>query len=68
MRDSMLIAGIAFALLAVGLRPWGNHGLWLAFLGFMLVRAAAMAWTAKRITRRGQWVAAADHQAGEPAS
>ncbi|SFL03274.1 multidrug resistance protein, MATE family [Rhodanobacter glycinis] len=68
MRDSMLIAGIAFALLAAGLRPWGNHGLWLAFLGFMLVRAAAMGWTAKRIARRGEWVTAADHQAGEPAS
>lgn len=56
MRDSMLVAGAAFALLATGLRPWGNHGLWLAFLGFMLVRAAAMAWTARGIARRGEWM------------
>jgi len=67
MRDSMLLAGTAFALLASGLRAWGNHGLWLAFLGFMLVRAAAMAWTARRIARRGEWVVAADRTANESA-
>jgi len=68
MRDCMLLAGIAFALLAAGLRPWGNHGLWLAFLGFMLVRAAAMGWTARGIARRGEWMVAPDHTADEPAA
>lgn len=57
MRNAMLLAGTAFALLATGLRPWGNHGLWLAFLGFMLVRAGSMAWMAQRITLRNAWVA-----------
>lgn len=57
MRNTMLLAGMTFALLAAALRPWGNHGLWLAFLGFMLARAAAMAWTARGITRRDEWIA-----------
>ncbi|MEO7068224.1 MAG: MATE family efflux transporter [Rhodanobacter sp.] len=56
MRDAMLLAGVIFVLLAFGLRSWGNHGLWLALLGFMLVRAAAMAWLAQRIANRGGWV------------
>lgn len=67
MRDSMLVAGTAFALLAIGLRPWGNHGLWLALLGFMLVRAVAMALTARNIARHDGWIAAAGRTAGEPA-
>ncbi|WP_017463607.1 MATE family efflux transporter [Dyella ginsengisoli] len=58
MRDTMLFAGAAFLAMAVVLHPLGNHGLWLAFLGFMAVRAGAMAWMARRIARRGGWVAA----------
>ncbi|HWU77211.1 MAG TPA: MATE family efflux transporter [Rhodanobacter sp.] len=57
MRDTMLLAGAIFTLLAFGLHGWGNHGLWLALLGFMLARAVAMAWVARRIARRGGWVA-----------
>lgn len=59
MRNAMLLAGAAFVLLATILHPLGNHGLWLAFLGFMLIRAAAMIWMARRIARRGGWMAAA---------
>lgn len=62
MRDSMLIAGLAFALLAIGLHAWGNHGLWLAFLGFMLVRAVAMAWSARGIAIHGGWVSTTGHR------
>lgn len=58
MRDTMLLAGAAFLALAIALHPLGNHGLWLAFLGFMAVRGGAMAWMARRIARRGGWVAA----------
>ncbi|MEP7185639.1 MAG: MATE family efflux transporter [Rhodanobacter sp.] len=61
MRNTMLLAGIVFALLVAGLHPWGNHGLWLAFIGFMLVRAATMAWTARSITRRNEWMLTTDH-------
>lgn len=56
MRNTMLFAGAAFLALAVALHPLGNHGLWLAFLGFMAVRAGAMAWIARRIARRDGWV------------
>lgn len=56
MRNTMLLAGIVFALLAVVLQPWGNQGLWQAFLGFMLVRAAAMAWAARSISRKNAWM------------
>lgn len=59
MRDTMLFAGVTFVLLAFGLRSWGNHGLWLALLGFMIVRALAMAWMARRIAHRHGWVALA---------
>lgn len=58
MRDTMLVAGAAFLALAIALHPLGNHGLWLAFLGFMAVRAGAMAWMAQRIARRDGWVTA----------
>ena len=57
MRNAMLLAGVVFVVLASGLRGWGNHGLWIALLGFMLVRAGAMAWIARRIALRGGWVA-----------
>ncbi|HET7300053.1 MAG TPA: MATE family efflux transporter [Oleiagrimonas sp.] len=56
MRDSMFVGAVAFALLAWWLRPFDNQGLWLAFLGFMVVRAAGMAWLAWRIQRRQGWV------------
>lgn len=63
MRDAMLLAGTAFVLLVLALRGWGNHGLWLAFLGFMLVRAAAMAWMGWRIALRGGWLGAVTNSA-----
>jgi MATE family multidrug resistance protein len=58
MRNAMLSAAIVFALLAAALRPLGNHGLWLAFLGFMLVRGAIMGAMAWRIGHgTGGWLA-----------
>ncbi|MCF6217898.1 MAG: MATE family efflux transporter [Gammaproteobacteria bacterium] len=35
------------------LQPWGNHGLWAALMLFMVARGAAMAWSFRRLTRRG---------------
>ncbi|MDN5924988.1 MAG: MATE family efflux transporter, partial [Xanthomonadales bacterium] len=58
MRNAMLIAAAIFALTAWGLRPWGNHGLWLAFLAFTVARGGIMAWMAWRITRRQAWMIA----------
>jgi multidrug resistance protein, MATE family len=56
MRNTMLIAAAFFAICALLVHPLGNHGLWLAFLGFMVVRGSAMAWMAYRISRRGGWM------------
>lgn len=59
MRDTMLLSAAAFALLAVTLRPLGNHGLWLALLGFLAVRAASLGALAWRLTRARRWIPAA---------
>jgi len=58
MRDTMLAGALVFALLAWLLHPLGNHGLWIAFLAFMLARGAGMAWMARCISRRGGWMPA----------
>lgn len=56
MRDCMLLAAAGFVVLAWLLAPWHNHGLWSAFLGFMALRAAVMAWAAHRISRHRGWI------------
>lgn len=58
MRNGMFAASALFALLALLLRPLGNHGLWLAFLAFMAARGTIMAWLARRIQRQGGFVTA----------
>lgn len=43
MRNAMLLSLLVYLGLAWALVPgWGNHGLWVAFLGFMLARAATL--------------------------
>lgn len=49
MRNAMLLAVVLCAPLAWLLQPLGNHGLWLAFLGFMLVRALCLLPATKRL-------------------
>lgn len=58
MRDTMLVGAVVFALLVWLLHPYGNHGLWLAFLAFMAVRALAMGWMTWHIHRRHGWMPA----------
>ena len=56
MRNAMLASvmiALPFAWMASGL---GNHGLWLAFLGFMGLRAVTLGWVGWRLQRRGAWV------------
>lgn len=60
MRNCMLFAAAGFAFLAWLLAPLHNQGLWLAFLGFMLLRAATMVWSARRIGNRHGWIPTAD--------
>ena len=56
MRNAMLWSAAGFAALAWLLRPLGNHGLWLAFLGFTALRGGLMAWIAIVLARRNAWV------------
>lgn len=52
MRNSMLISSIFFIILAALLiPPLGNHGLWLSFWIFMLMRAVTMGWQFPTIGR-----------------
>lgn len=56
MRDAMLLS-LALALpLAWLLRGLDNHGLWLAFLCFMLMRGLCLAAQALRLQRRNAWI------------
>ena len=56
LRNSMIVAVVSFAILAFGLRPLlGNHGLWLAFSLYMLIRAGALGLNWGKVTRRAQW-------------
>ena len=52
MRNGMLIAAAAFWLFCEALVPaLGNHGLWLAFMGFLTLRAITLALWLPRIDR-----------------
>ncbi|MNE97599.1 DNA-damage-inducible SOS response protein [compost metagenome] len=54
----MLLALLPGLALGWWLQPLGNHGLWLAFLGFMLLRSLSLAVYAYRLTRADRWFAA----------
>lgn len=55
MRDAMLISVLLALPLAWWLRDFGNHGLWLAFLAFMLLRSLCLGVYAYHLTRHDQW-------------
>jgi len=38
------------------MRGFGNHGLWLAFLGFMALRAVTLGWVGWKLNQRGKWI------------
>jgi len=59
MRDAMLLALALSLPLGWLLRDFGNAGLWLAFLAFMLMRSLILGVFFWRIERRGGWVPAA---------
>jgi MATE family multidrug resistance protein len=59
MRDTMLFAALAVYLPAwYLLRPFGNHGLWLAFTLFLGARGVAQWWVLRRLDRSGRLMAA----------
>lgn len=55
MRNSMLLAVGLTLPLGWLLQGLGNHGLWLAFLSFMLMRGVCLGVLAQRLQRRGAW-------------
>lgn len=58
MRDAMLVALALAAPLGWALSGLGNHGLWLAFLTFMLLRGICLGLLAWRLNRRDAWFGA----------
>lgn len=56
MRNSMLLS-VALALpVAWWLRDLGNHGLWIALLTFMALRAVSLGLIAVELERRNRWI------------
>ncbi|AYC34484.1 MATE family efflux transporter [Pseudomonas cavernae] len=55
MRDAMLIAVLLALPLGWLLQGLGNHGLWLAFLAFMLIRGLSLGAFAWRLSRADAW-------------
>ncbi len=55
MRNGMLLAVALTLPLSWLLQGLGNHGLWLAFLSFMLMRGVCLGVLAQRLQRRGAW-------------
>ncbi|MBA1199448.1 MATE family efflux transporter [Pseudomonas plecoglossicida] len=56
MRNAMLLSLLLAALLAWMASGYGNHGLWLAFLGFMALRGVTLGWVGWRMQREGRWL------------
>ncbi|MGB9088971.1 MAG: MATE family efflux transporter, partial [Pseudomonas farsensis] len=56
MRNAMLASVLIALPFALALKGLGNHGLWLAFLGFMALRAVTLGWMGWRLQRCGGWV------------
>ena len=54
MRDSMLISLVLFIGLWWLLRPWANHGLWLAFMGFNAARGLLQHFWFARLQAQGR--------------
>ncbi|MEK2611001.1 MATE family efflux transporter [Pseudomonas shirazensis] len=56
MRNAMLLSLLLAAPLAWMASSYGNHGLWLAFLGFMTLRGVTLGWVGWCMQREGRWL------------
>ncbi|MHA7114495.1 MATE family efflux transporter [Pseudomonas promysalinigenes] len=56
MRNAIVLSVLIALPFAVVMSGFGNHGLWLAFLGFMALRAVTLGWVGWRLWRRDLWV------------
>ena len=55
MRDAMLISVVIALPAAWALHGYGNHGLWISFLLFMVLRSLTLALYAWCMQRKDQW-------------
>ncbi|QXH36377.1 MATE family efflux transporter [Pseudomonas muyukensis] len=56
MRNAMLVSVLIALPVAFAMRGFGNHGLWLAFLLFMALRAITLGWVGWRLHQQDRWV------------
>ncbi|MGE1083357.1 MATE family efflux transporter [Pseudomonas shirazensis] len=56
MRNAMLLSLLLAAPLAWMASSYGNHGLWLAFLGFMTLRGVTLGWVGWCMQREERWL------------
>ncbi|MEN8641406.1 MATE family efflux transporter [Pseudomonas sichuanensis] len=56
MRNAMLVSVLIALPFALGLSGLGNHGLWLAFLLFMALRAVTLGWVGWRMQQKRLWI------------
>ncbi|MFJ4395572.1 MATE family efflux transporter [Pseudomonas sp. NPDC089396] len=56
MRNAMLLSVLIALPLAWAMSGFGNHGLWLAFLGFMALRAVTLGWVAWQLHKKDLWL------------
>ncbi|BBR52295.1 MULTISPECIES: MATE family efflux transporter [Pseudomonas] len=56
MRNAMLLSVALSLPLALAMSGLGNHGLWLAFLVFMGLRAITLGWVGWQLRQQGLWV------------
>lgn len=61
MRNAMVLSVVLVAPLAWFAQGLGNHGLWLTFMVFMLLRGATLGILAWRLNRSNGWFANAGH-------
>lgn len=59
MRNAMVIAFLLAVPLGWVMQDWGNHGLWITFLSFMLLRGLVMTAYSLRIRKQPGWIAPA---------
>ena len=55
MRDAMVISVVIAFPVAWALHGYGNHGLWISFLLFMVLRSLTLGVFAWRMQRKDQW-------------
>ncbi|MCO7518938.1 MULTISPECIES: MATE family efflux transporter [unclassified Pseudomonas] len=56
MRNAMLVSVLIALPVAFAMRGFGNHGLWMAFLLFMALRAITLGWVGWRLHQQDRWV------------